>query len=102
MFIVILLTVSSISIGCLSWKVKVLRATLLSKIKALNHLEQKSLHKPEVPTPFELLSETVIYEEIAERKIDILKTNEAYECALLTPQKDMTVENSQYEYIDLH
>ncbi len=60
--------------------------------------------RTEVTTPIDLPSElTVTYEEIAEeRNVVLLKTNQAYESALLTPQKyDTETQNTEYEIVDL-
>ncbi len=74
--IVILLMVLIIIILCLLWKIRVLKARLLSK--TCQELISLTVKAEAVSESF---AETRLYEEICERNDVVLKTNEAYACA---------------------
>ena len=65
-----------IIILCLLWKIRVLKARLLSK--TCQELISLTVKAEAVSESF---AETRLYEEICERNDVVLKTNEAYACA---------------------
>ncbi len=98
--IVILLVVFSISITFLLWKIKILKTHLLSRTESLIPLSTVT----GIPSPLEVPSGTVTYEEISERSDVILEANVSYvQCTTSASQNnDNDTQNAPYETIDLH